>query len=78
MTQAFVSVDGKRCKSCGICLSLCPHRVFCPVEGGGVKVGWPERCTGCMQCENLCPDFAITVCAATEGRKGDQTWSPVV
>ncbi|WP_199873211.1 2-oxoacid:acceptor oxidoreductase family protein [Ideonella sp. A 288] len=49
------------CKSCDICVKLCPER--CLVLNGErvVELAEPERCTGCRLCEWLCPDFAIRV-----------------
>ncbi|HUW65653.1 MAG TPA: 4Fe-4S binding protein [Spirochaetia bacterium] len=78
MSGAVVDVDEKRCKGCGICLTLCPRRVFNPDERGKVKVSRPERCTGCLICDNLCPDLAITVHRAKEGREGGRVRPPAV
>lgn len=75
---AVVHVNEKRCKGCGICLTLCPRRVFSPDERGKVKVSRAERCAGCMICDNLCPDLAITVYPAKEGREGGQSGPPAV
>jgi len=67
--RAQVLLDEKRCKGCGICLAMCPQRVFALADSGKVKVSRPERCTGCLVCENLCPDFALTVHPLREGRE---------
>lgn len=78
VSRAVVQVDEKRCKGCGICLSMCPQRVFTPDERGRVRVSRPERCTGCNICDNLCPDLAITVHPVKEGREGGQSRPPAV
>ncbi len=55
------------CKGCCICVEICPHAVFGTgkaVSKRGtlvVRVTNPNACTGCMECELLCPDLAITV-----------------
>jgi len=64
-----VRVDEKRCKGCGICVALCPRRVFVTDERGKATVGRPEECTGCGLCDSLCPDLAITVEPHGKGRK---------
>jgi 2-oxoglutarate ferredoxin oxidoreductase subunit delta len=65
-----VVVDQKRCKSCGICVALCPKSVL--------ELTYPEfkcepvrmkDCIGCLMCELHCPDFAI-VCNPKESGKG--------
>ncbi len=60
-TRAIV-LSTRWCKACGICIEFCPQGVFGaePVTGI-VRVEHPEACTGCRQCELLCPDFVITV-----------------
>jgi indolepyruvate ferredoxin oxidoreductase beta subunit len=59
------------CKSCDICVKMCPeHCLELNAERIAVLAA-PEKCTGCRLCEWLCPDFAIRVhvdkTAAQEG-----------
>ncbi|MAF48888.1 MAG: 2-oxoacid:acceptor oxidoreductase family protein [Rhodospirillales bacterium] len=49
------------CKSCDICVRLCPERCLELNEYQIVRLKDPDACTGCRLCEWLCPDFAITV-----------------
>jgi len=49
------------CKSCDICVKLCPERCLRLNEERLVELAQPEKCTGCRLCELLCPDFAIRV-----------------
>jgi len=49
------------CKSCDICVKLCPERCLRLNEERFVELAQPEKCTGCRLCELLCPDFAIRV-----------------
>ncbi len=54
-------VDPGLCKSCGICIRLCPHGVFkADGEGRPVPVD-PAACTRCRFCEQHCPDFALEI-----------------
>ena len=47
------------CKSCDICVKLCPERCLRLNEERLVELAQPDKCTGCRLCELLCPDFAI-------------------
>jgi len=49
------------CKSCDICVKLCPERCLQLNAERIVELAEPELCTGCRLCEWLCPDFAIRV-----------------
>ena len=49
------------CKSCDICVKMCPERCLRLNADRIAELAAPERCTGCRLCEWLCPDFAIRV-----------------
>ena len=49
------------CKSCDICVKLCPERCLRLDGERVVELTDPAKCTGCRLCEWLCPDFAIRV-----------------
>ena len=49
------------CKSCDICVKLCPERCLRLNAERIVELAQPDKCTGCRLCEWLCPDFAIRV-----------------
>ncbi len=49
------------CKSCGICIALCPKHVYDKNELGGPIVARPDDCIGCRICEVHCPDFAMSI-----------------
>ncbi len=49
------------CKSCDICVRMCPERCLVLNAEQIVELANPEACTGCRICEWLCPDFAIRV-----------------
>jgi len=49
------------CKSCDICVKLCPEHCLRLNGERIVELAVPDKCTGCRLCEWLCPDFAIRV-----------------
>jgi 2-oxoglutarate ferredoxin oxidoreductase subunit delta len=68
-TVGHVAIDQERCKSCGLCVAVCPRaalRLSASLNDGGyhpVELV-PEAaavCTGCAVCALVCPDVAITV-----------------
>jgi len=59
--KADVLVDHGLCKACGVCVALCPARVFDTDADGRAVVARPGDCTACRLCEWHCPDFAIEV-----------------
>ncbi len=64
------------CKSCDICVKLCPERCLRLDQERIVELARPEKCTGCRLCELLCPDFAIRV--HLDGVAGAETVAPGV
>jgi 2-oxoglutarate ferredoxin oxidoreductase subunit delta len=60
------------CKSCGICSSFCPTKVFDRDEGGKAVAARPDDCTGCRFCELHCPDFAITITERYPDRRKEE------
>jgi 2-oxoglutarate ferredoxin oxidoreductase subunit delta len=48
------------CKSCSICVELCPKDVLAMEDGYPVVID-REACNRCQLCDMRCPDFAITV-----------------
>lgn len=57
------------CKGCGLCVEYCSRGVL-QMDGVVPKVIAPEKCTRCMQCEVICPDFAIEV---RDGERDDES-----
>ncbi len=62
-----IIVDTKLCKKCGICVFVCPKKVFSLSEELEVD---SERCNGCRRCEDYCPDFAIEIRLRGGGDEG--------
>lgn len=56
-----VTLDLELCKACGICIELCPDKVFDRDGLGYPLLARPEACSRCLICELHCPDFAIEV-----------------
>lgn len=55
------------CKSCGICISVCPAKCLLYDSEKNEYLGMPavrcevEKCIACHTCENSCPECAIKV-----------------
>ena len=56
-----LEITAQWCKSCDICVKLCPERCLRLNDERVVELTDPAKCTGCRLCEWLCPDFAIRV-----------------
>ena len=61
MNTSPVQLDLELCKACGICIELCPEKVFDRDKLGYPVLSRPEECSQCLLCEVHCPDFAIEV-----------------
>ena len=63
MKKRMITVDTMMCVQCGACIKDCPvhvlafdwHHVPGYIEGG------EEQCTGCQQCEAICPAGALVL-----------------
>ena len=62
-----VKILEKYCKSCGLCIAVCPKKGLClagKLNDLGVHPAEHEddiECTGCCQCALVCPDAAIVI-----------------
>ena len=61
MADSPVQIDLALCKACGICIELCPDKVFDRDKLAQPVIARPEDCSQCLICELHCPDFAIEV-----------------
>lgn len=74
--QVRLEITESWCKSCDICVKMCPERCLALDQRQIVELVNPQACTGCRVCEWLCPDFAIAVHVSTvptEKIKADTT-----
>jgi len=63
-----IKIKNKWCKSCEICVDICPKDVL-EMKDFVAVVKKEEDCTGCMLCELLCPDFAVEVSVPEKKKK---------
>lgn len=59
--RARLEITREWCKSCDICVKLCPERCLRLDDERIAVLAEPQKCTGCRVCEWVCPDFAIRV-----------------
>ena len=57
---ARIEIKVSWCKGCGLCVDYC-HLGVLEMNGTLPRVVRLDKCTRCMQCEVICPDFAIRV-----------------
>ena len=66
----------KGVEECGICIEMCPKKLFRPSKGLNPKGYRPpemtevKACTGCENCMIFCPDLAIAVQGKKKTAKG--------
>ncbi|QDR79977.1 NAD(P)H-quinone oxidoreductase subunit I, chloroplastic [Sporomusa termitida] len=64
---AEVRVFGEKCKSCGLCVAVCPRQVLAIGDKANsrgyytVVAADQENCAGCALCGLMCPDIALEV-----------------
>lgn len=56
-----IVVNPVYCKGCEICVQICPKDVLHLDHRQKAVAAAANRCTGCLNCEVYCPDFAIDV-----------------
>jgi tetrahydromethanopterin S-methyltransferase subunit A len=59
-----ITIDGKRCSGCAICVDVCPQKIYGLVTIPKRRIVIPaakEKCSGCRTCEEKCPEKAIII-----------------
>jgi NAD-dependent dihydropyrimidine dehydrogenase PreA subunit len=54
-----LSLDKEKCVSCGMCMEVCPHRVFSMKDR--IEITDKDGCMECGACAKNCPVQAIKV-----------------
>jgi len=61
-----IVIEADRCKSCGICVEICP-RAALSISGTAGRTGYApvvvddDKCTGCGICYTMCPDTVFEI-----------------
>lgn len=55
-----LALDEERCMGCGMCIIVCPHRVFA-MENGHARIDNRDACMECGACARNCPEGAVSV-----------------
>lgn len=53
-----IFINSNKCTGCGLCMSVCPDKVFALSTGKATITG--EKCIKCGHCVAVCPEQAIT------------------
>ncbi len=59
-TTVSVQIDPDLCENTQTCEAVCAPGVFV-IENDRVVVRWPQECTACFRCVELCPAGAIAI-----------------
>lgn len=65
--MAKVEVLSELCKSCSMCVAICPKKILEIGDKANAKgyyavtVNEPDKCIGCAMCATMCPDLALEI-----------------
>lgn len=57
----LIHLEAKFCKSCGLCVGLCPKGVWAIAPDHKAMVVDSDACIGCEACRLHCPDYCIDI-----------------
>ncbi|HNX74403.1 MAG TPA: nitroreductase family protein [Candidatus Rifleibacterium sp.] len=62
-SNAAIFIDKSKCRKDGICIKICPNKIFEPGQSGVPEINstLSKNCIECGQCVAVCPGDAITV-----------------
>lgn len=61
---ATLALDADRCIGCGLCATVCPHRILTVMDGKAAILD-PGACMECGACARNCPTGALSVTPGT-------------
>jgi 2-oxoglutarate ferredoxin oxidoreductase subunit delta len=68
MAKGIVKINEEYCKSCGLCVSVCPTKILSidseKINSKGyypVHVINMEKCIACSSCAKICPDVVFEI-----------------
>lgn len=68
MAKGFVKISEDYCKSCELCISVCPKKILTiDSEKINTKGYYPvtvtnmDECIACASCAKICPEIAISI-----------------
>jgi len=77
MISNAIIFDKSKCNGCGVCVLNCPEIVFQQQREKAIPaVAHPNRCMGCMACEEDCAHGAIKVYRLPDGLDADNVTPP--
>lgn len=58
-----IFIDAQTCRRCGICLEVCPNKIYVQAQNGAVipDSGKTSLCVNCGHCMAICPTKSINV-----------------
>ncbi|HML34878.1 4Fe-4S dicluster domain-containing protein [Sporomusa sphaeroides] len=62
-----IHIFGEKCKSCGLCIEVCPKKVLAVGDKANSKgyytiiAAEEDKCVSCALCALMCPDIALEV-----------------
>ncbi|MCL4863296.1 MAG: 4Fe-4S binding protein [Caldilineaceae bacterium] len=59
-TNPLPKIDQASCTGCHLCVDACPTQALDQINGKAF-LRYPDRCTYCADCEELCPEGAISL-----------------
>jgi flavin-dependent dehydrogenase/ferredoxin len=72
-----IRLDPNLCDGCGLCVRTCPELVYTQeAQRDPAVVNFPERCIGCLACDEDCPRGAIRVHRMPAGMGADEIPAP--
>ena len=59
MIRKVITINEEKCQKCGLCVKICPMRIYTQERDGHPVIGDMENCVLCGHCIAVCPHDAI-------------------